>query len=80
MNVRVGEPEKAWYRSDRFFKVNGEWYFSTREQIDVGPFTSRENACKGLELFIESIQHPQSNVTSAAQVAVNGAWSWTNYH
>ncbi|BFM08534.1 DUF6316 family protein [Halioxenophilus aromaticivorans] len=80
MNVREGEQERAWYRSDRFFKVNGEWYFSTREKIDVGPFTSRENASQGLSLFVENMQHPQSSVESAASVAVNGAWSWTNYH
>ncbi len=80
MNVRAGEADKSWYRSDRFFKVNGEWYFSTREKIDVGPFDSLENASQGLALFIESMQHPEPSVEAAAHVAVNGAWSWTHYH
>lgn len=80
MIVRQGEQEKSWYRSDRFFKVNGDWYFSTREKIDVGPFQTKEGADKGLTLFIESIQQPEQNVQAAASVAMNGAWSWTNYH
>lgn len=80
MEVRSGEQNKSWYRSDRFFKVNGEWYFSTREKVDVGPFSSRENANTGLTLFIESMQHPQHSVETAASVAVNGAWAWTHFH
>lgn len=42
--VREGEPQKHWYRSDRFFQVDGVWFFATREGIDVGPFNSEADA------------------------------------
>ena len=29
-----------WSRSERVFKVNAQWYFHTREGLDVGPFTT----------------------------------------
>lgn len=42
--VRNGEPQKHWYRSNRFFQVEGIWFFSTREGLDVGPFDSENDA------------------------------------
>lgn len=42
--VRQGETQKKWYRSNRFFQVQGIWFFSTREGIDVGPFDSESHA------------------------------------
>ncbi len=44
--VRSGEESKNWFRSDRFFKVGGVWFFSTRENIDIGPFSSELEARK----------------------------------
>jgi len=79
MDVRSGEQQKAWYRSNRFFKVNGDWYFSTREKMDVGPFTTVESAMTGLSLFIENMQAAKPCLETAASIAVNGAWSWTKY-
>ena len=50
---RKGEPPGGrYYRSDRFFMANGAWYFSTREQIDVGPFTTRIDAAEAAERLI----------------------------
>ncbi len=42
--VRQGEAPKQWYRSVRFFQVDGVWFFSTREGIDVGPFETETYA------------------------------------
>jgi hypothetical protein len=42
--VRQGEDHRKWYRSDRFFQVDGVWFFSTREGIDVGPYDFEEEA------------------------------------
>lgn len=37
------------FRSGRFFCVNGEWYFATRESTGHGPYIDRaaaETACR----------------------------------
>ncbi len=80
MNCRSGEAEKHWYRSDRFFTANGAWYFTTRENVDVGPFGSEEGAHQGLNLFVKNIQTGQTSLSSAATIAVNGNWATTLYH
>jgi len=45
--MRKNDPanlRKRFFRSnDRFFQINGQWYFSAREG-DIGPFRSREQA------------------------------------
>ena len=33
---RDNETERTWFRSDRVFVTNGQWYFHTREGIDRG--------------------------------------------
>lgn len=40
-------------RTDRFFAVNANWFFATREGADIGPFGSKDEARSGLNLFIE---------------------------
>jgi hypothetical protein len=77
---RDGEAEKHWYRSDRFFKANGAWYFTTRENIDIGPFGTMQNAQQGLALFIKNIQSGLSSDKAAASIAINGHWATTLYH
>ncbi|NKC01143.1 MAG: hypothetical protein GKR90_21970 [Pseudomonadales bacterium] len=47
--VRYGEDPKKWYRSKRFYQVDGVWFFSTREGLDVGPFDSESDAQKHSE-------------------------------
>lgn len=42
--VRATEPAKTWFRSDRVFLSNNEWYFHTREGVDVGPYPSQFEA------------------------------------
>ncbi len=42
--VRGGEPRQLWYRSDRIFRSNGQWYFHTREGFHVGPYRTQFDA------------------------------------
>ena len=40
------------YRSDRFFKNGGRWFFETREGKVQGPFDSRSEAEQHLEAYV----------------------------
>lgn len=44
MNCRHNEPARTWFRSDRFFFSNQQWYFYTREGFPVGPYENRIEA------------------------------------
>jgi len=44
MASRRNESRKTWFRSERVFNCNGQWYFHTREGIDVGPYESQLEA------------------------------------
>ena len=41
---RAGDTGQNFFRSDRVFAVDGDWYFTTREKNRVGPFAGREEA------------------------------------
>lgn len=41
------------FRSDRMCRVNGELYFSTRENTLEGPFENLEKAELGIQAYIE---------------------------
>jgi hypothetical protein len=54
MNLnRAGEAGGVPSRRNRFFVVNGDWYFKTREGAPMGPFDDRGEAEQGLYDFIE---------------------------
>lgn len=40
------------FRSDRICRVNGEFYFNTREGTQEGPFADRETALREIEAYI----------------------------
>ena len=42
--VRSNERQRTWFRSDRVFLSDNEWYFHTREGVDVGPYPSQFEA------------------------------------
>lgn len=44
MNRQSDTTSTTRFRSDRFFSSQGEWYFTTREGVTLGPFESRELA------------------------------------
>ena len=41
MANRRDEAPKMWFRSDRVFRVDDEWFFHTREGIAVGPYSDK---------------------------------------
>lgn len=58
--VRAGEQPRTWFRTSRFFVVAGGWYFSTREDIDVGPYETREEAERDARRLAEILQSTES--------------------
>ncbi len=51
---RAGEARRSHFRSDRIFRVDGAWYFATRETKRVGPFAEYEEARRALSRQIEA--------------------------
>ncbi|MNL17548.1 hypothetical protein D3C87_1386470 [compost metagenome] len=45
------------FRSDRLCRVNGELYFSTRENTLEGPFANAEAAVREVQAYIERMQN-----------------------
>ncbi|MCJ8203399.1 DUF6316 family protein [Pseudomonas sp. RGM2987] len=51
---RAQDPVSAMvFPSDRICRINGEFYFSTREGTQEGPFVSREVALLEIEAYIK---------------------------
>ncbi|CAH0207528.1 DUF6316 family protein [Pseudomonas brassicacearum] len=44
------------FRSDRICRVNGEFYFNTREGTQEGPFATREAAEAEIAAYIQRMQ------------------------
>jgi len=57
MLSRQGEPKANHFRSGRVFYSGNSWYFATREQIDMGPFQTKQEADDELSRFILYIVH-----------------------
>ncbi len=53
--MRKSDPSdltRSYFRTnDRFFQVNGRWYFAAREG-DIGPFRTRDQARREAEAYI----------------------------
>ena len=80
MLTRKGEAEKTWFRSSRFFHVNEEVYFSTREGVDIGPFKSQSAAERGLKAYIDAMRNKNTSGLYANRVAMQGVWASTLFH
>lgn len=52
---RRDEPPGKHFRSDRVILARGRWYVATRERLDVGPFSSREEAEEAARLLAEAL-------------------------
>ena len=52
MASRRDEKEGVYFRSNRLFAVNHDWYFATREGENKGPFKDRNQAELALAAFI----------------------------
>lgn len=53
---RAGELGEIPFRSDRFFCVGNQWYFSTREGFDSGPYANKNRAEESLRRFLHVVQ------------------------
>lgn len=49
---RQGEADSPPKRQQRFFHVDHDWFFHTREGVDQGPYKDRMAAKDGLNLFL----------------------------
>lgn len=59
-------------RSERFFKLEDSWYFTTRENVTVGPFKSRDCARSAVNDFIDFIKAaPPQTVAAFTAVSAN---------
>ncbi len=54
--MREGEAFRLWYRSDRVFLRNNEWYIQTREGIEVGPYACEFDATVEAATLIKKLQ------------------------
>ena len=51
MANRRDEAPKTWFRSERVFRVDGEWFIHTREGIAVGPYSDKFAAAVDAEML-----------------------------
>lgn len=58
-DIRSGKHD----RCDRYFCLDSQWYFTTREGLTMGPYESQEQAVDETNLYIEFVR-------SAAQPVV----------
>lgn len=47
---------RSWFRAERFFEHEGQWYFYTREGSMEGPFSDRFTARERLEAYLKVIR------------------------
>lgn len=52
---RSGEARRSYFRSDRIFRSENGWHFTTRDENRVGPFSTREEAGRALDHFISAL-------------------------
>mgnify|MGYP000299991766 FL=1 len=56
MDFRSGEKkDKQWFRCERFMHVNDQWFFTTREFTQEGPFDTKEDAEMESILYIREV-------------------------
>lgn len=61
---RRGESGSHPFRSGRIFSVGNQWYFSTRENGDQGPFSSRTDAEAELRLYVRWMVTEDQKISS----------------
>ena len=53
---RAGEPRRRYFRSDRFFEIDGNWYFTSLEKQRVGPFATYDEAREALHQQLAAVR------------------------
>ncbi len=64
---RHGETDNLHFRSGRLFCVDNDWYYSTREGIDVGPFPTKAEAEVALDSFLKDFPSDREPDAGAAE-------------
>lgn len=54
------EANVLYTRSERFVKREEGWYYTTRENVDMGPYADKSEAQMALVYFIERTQWPDA--------------------
>ena len=74
MSPRVGESEQFFFRSSRYHRSNGQWYYVSRGGREHGPFVTRELAeaevHDELERRESAIRAASADATSDSRFAV----------
>ena len=65
---RLNEPERVWFRSDRVYLSAGEWWFQTREGVDVGPYESQFEAEIEAQLLKELLKESRGSYASQSAI------------
>ena len=63
--IRKGENNASSLRSDRFFSIASDWYFTTREGSAIGPYKAKTDAEKGMSDFIDFLTVAEPVVRSS---------------
>lgn len=79
LKTRKAEKPKFWFRGDRFLEKECQWYFVTRDCEDVGPFLTKKDAQRGLELFIECTEVLRFDAEHAKSIALKGKWAIVSF-
>ena len=64
MMNRIGETGAVPVRTDRLFREQGYWYYSTREGMNIGPFDQKTDAEQGAAEFIEYVSSTEPEIIS----------------
>lgn len=73
LSKREQDPETAvHFRSDRVSRVNGLYFFSTRENTLEGPFSSKEDAARETEAYIRRMQGARPSQAEHPSSSLNG--------
>jgi hypothetical protein len=60
------------FRSDRVSRVNGMYFFSTRENTLEGPFFTKEDAERETDAYIRRMQAGHLSSSSEPPTSLNG--------
>lgn len=78
MQYRKGENDKTWFRTERFFTIGVDWYATTREGQNLGPFKTRSMAEQGLVRFIVDLKNNRKPVIQTTKPSTD-IWKSNNY-
>jgi len=60
--LRKGESGTIPFRTGRFFSVDNQWYFATREGVEHGPYKSKYDAEVNLDFLISTFNNNNTTI------------------